>query len=105
MIKKYSGSVIRNVDYANLAIAYMQKSDENGIEKERKDYLVKNGAIYFEKAVNVEPSSPRFYMSLGKAYYAVGAYEAAKYIFTIILKNEPRNSEAAYFLSLVSKPK
>ncbi|MBF0504513.1 MAG: glycosyltransferase family 39 protein [Candidatus Omnitrophica bacterium] len=53
LIKKYSGGVIRAIDYRNLSHAYFQKSTECGIDNERKDYFLKESEIYLKKANDV----------------------------------------------------
>lgn len=50
IIKKYFGGPVRSIDYRNLTIAYVQKSNEEGLQENEKEELLKKAADNLDKA-------------------------------------------------------
>lgn len=103
MIRKYSGSIIRNVDYGNLASAYLSNANKKDIPESKKRYYLKKSAEYFTKAIDTNPSIIFYYFPLGQVYYYLGKYETSKKVFSAILRKDPANPVALKYINHINK--
>ena len=105
MIKKYFGSRIRCIDYGNLANAYIAKAGEPRLNKEERDILGRKAAANLEKAVEVSQTEYYFKnesLLLGAVYYELKEYDKALRAFSGVLKLEPDNKVAQYYVGLIN---